>query len=69
MITLSPCPFCGETPATPACLVLTDPSGKWGAIECTYCGARSPDVRTQYQPVEAWGNDAANEWNRREVAP
>ena len=68
-MTLLPCPFCGATPQPSACLVLTDPSGKWGAVECR-CGARGPDVRTGYaRDVTAWAEVAASEWNRRGQKP
>lgn len=54
-----PCPFCGGE-GKPA---LSD-GVKWGCIECD-CGARGPDVRTGYGPVEEWAERAWAEWDRR----
>lgn len=55
---LLPCPFCGEVPT-----LFQETSGsKWGAVVCCITG---PEVRTGYQGVEFWRDEAIAAWNRR----
>lgn len=65
MIELKPCPFCGAIPHQPECFTADMTNGKWGRVECKMCGAMSGDVHTQYESVDVWAQDAAEEWNRR----
>lgn len=60
---LKPCPWCGGKPdvTNNASFVLTD-GVKWGALQC--CGT-GPEVRTGYQDVPHWKDEAIAAWNRR----
>ena len=40
---------------------------KWGHYQCG-CTARGPEVRTEYQPVEKWAEEAIKEWNDRPIS-
>jgi hypothetical protein len=62
-VALLPCPFCGETPDinNPATFA-SNQGDKWGAVVCCCTG---PEVRTGYQAVGFWMDDAITEWNRR----
>lgn len=62
-IKLKPCPFCGETPDQDDPLTFQDIQGaKWGSVVCCCTG---PEVRTCYESVEHWRDDAAEAWNTR----
>lgn len=66
-IELKPCPFCGSEQLA----YYMDQGDKWGRVICD-CGAQGPDVRTGYRehddPEKGWAQNAADEWNKREVA-
>lgn len=64
---LKPCPFCGETPDAdnPDTFQMPETS-KYGAVVCCCYG---PDVRTSYQDVEHWRDDAIAAWNERAEDP
>ena len=56
------CPFCGDK-----ALDFEIHDGiKWGSVVCG-CGARGPDVRTEYDLSEdaAWHEKAIDLWNNR----
>lgn len=63
---LKPCPFCteGKTVST-----YFDPEqgDKWGYASCDACGARGPEVRTNYDRDDnaPWRAEAIAAWNRR----
>lgn len=58
-----PCPFCGKTPdATDARSFNLESGGKWGAVQCCIIG---PEVRTRYEPLESWRDEAIAAWNTR----
>lgn len=60
---LKPCPFCSETPDVDGEYTFaTDDGGKWGAVQCC---CRGPQVRTFYEDVEHWRDDAIEVWNER----
>ncbi len=62
---IKPCPFCGETPEyDDATWFDTDCITKWGFLECA-CGARGPDIRTGYENLPHWKDDAIKAWNKR----
>lgn len=62
-VKVRPCPFCGDTPDIDNHLTFeADQGTKWGHIVC--CG-QGPEVRTGYQDVEHWRDDAITEWNKR----
>ena len=63
MTELKPCPFCGQTPDIdhPSTFQMPETS-KYGCLVC--CGA-GPEVRTQYEDVEHWKQDAIDAWNER----
>jgi len=64
------CPFCGAAGASlQAQFENQVRRGKWGFIECIDCGAKGPDVRTEYDDIPKWFNRAADEWNRRNGKP
>lgn len=68
---IKPCPFCGK----PDIAVLEGSTFRWRVTECSYCGARGPEVRAQTtgegDPAEwaskAW-QKAIDEWNTRAAA-
>ena len=63
--TVRPCPFCGETPNTESEISFPTNGGfKWGTLQCG-CGARGPDVRTDYRPWTEWREKAIGKWNHR----
>jgi len=55
-----PCPFCGSSNVG---MMAAQP--KWGCVECVSCGARGPEVRTEYETSDHWRDAAVAEWNRR----
>ena len=60
-----PCPFCGIVPNVDDSLTFATNQGtKWGFLQCS-CGAQGPEVRTNYQVVEYWKDDALGAWNER----
>lgn len=63
---LKPCPFCGELPVGDDGQVATrhTDGSKWGAVSCCCSG---PEVRTGYEAVENWMDDAIAEWNTRPI--
>lgn len=68
MSELLPCPFCteGKTVST-----YFDPEqgDKWGYASCDACGARGPEVRTNYDRDDnaPWRAEAIAAWNRRAI--
>lgn len=64
---LLPCPFCGRVPdaSNPATFWM-DETTKWGAVECCCVG---PEIRTGYEPLEKWRDEAIAEWNKRATPP
>ena len=64
---LLPCPWCGESPDPASPHTFQDSQGtKWGSVVCCCVG---PEVRTGYQDVEHWRDDAAQSWNERVADP
>lgn len=60
---LLPCPFCGATPSANDTITFqTDSGGKWGHVVCCIDG---PDVRTGYQALAYWRDEAIKAWNTR----
>lgn len=60
---LKPCPFCGEIPdKNDEWTFQSNQGDKWGFVVCCCQG---PEVRTGYQPVEKWRNEAIKAWNER----
>jgi hypothetical protein len=59
-----PCPFCGTTPGTDNDYFESNQGTKWGYLVCG-CSAKGPEVRTSYQKVSKWKNDAIEAWNKR----
>lgn len=62
---LKPCPWCGAVPdvTNDAAFQLTDGS-KYGALHC--CGT-GPEVRTGYESLSGWKQDAIDAWNDRAI--
>ena len=58
-----PCPFCGTH--APIAELDSSQGNKWGSIVCGCCGAKGPDVRTDYTPDGPWVEDAIETWNER----
>ncbi|WAJ27589.1 Lar family restriction alleviation protein [Antarcticirhabdus aurantiaca] len=66
-VKLLPCPFCGTTPDINNPATFQSSQGtKWGAVVCCCTG---PEVRTGYDPVEEWRDDAIEAWNTRVSSP
>lgn len=63
---IKPCPFCGSS-LRPQTLMDQEQGMKWGYAYCGECGARGPEVRTQYDAgtLAPWRAEAIAEWNRR----
>ena len=62
---LLPCPFCGAVPTMADIRADLNQGTKWGGVICPDCGVAGPEVRTGYDPVECWADDAIEAWNRR----
>lgn len=56
-----PCPFCRH----PEVDAMTERWCKWASLECTKCGARGPEVRTNHEPEGPWIIEATKLWNER----
>lgn len=62
-IRLLPCPFCGAVPDIDNPLTFQSDQGtKWGHVVCCCQG---PEVRTGYESIEKWRDDAITAWNTR----
>lgn len=62
------CPFCGTKKHLHYSLDRSQ-GEKYGYVECSNCGAKGPDVRTNYKNSdnEPWHKHALSEWNGRHV--
>lgn len=63
---LKPCPFCGEG-KTASTYFDHEQGDKWGYASCDACGARGPEVRTEYDRNDnaPWRGKAIAAWNTR----
>lgn len=63
---LLPCPFCTEG-KTVSTYFDHEQGDKWGYASCDACGARGPEVRTNYDRDDnaPWRAEAIAAWNRR----
>lgn len=61
------CPFCGENMIHFA--LDLNQGNKYGYVECLNCGAKGPDVRTNFKNTEKepWHPTALREWNGRKL--
>ena len=67
---LAPCPFCTEG-KTVSTYFDHEQGDKWGYASCDACGARGPEVRTNYDRDDnaPWRVEAIAAWNRRAALP
>lgn len=67
---LLPCPFCPEG-KTVSTYFDHEQGDKWGYASCDACGARGPEVRTNYDRDDnaLWRAEAIAAWNRRVALP
>ena len=65
---LAPCPFCTEG-KTVSTYFDHEQGDKWGYASCDACGARGPEVRTNYDRADnaPWRAEAIAAWNRRAI--
>lgn len=63
---IKPCPFCKSEEIGTA--IDYSQGMKWGNAICLACGAKGPEVRTEYKTDgdAPWRKDALDEWNKRE---
>ena len=67
---LAPCPFCTEG-KTVSTYFDHEQGDKWGYASCDACGARGPEVRTNYDRADnaPWRAEAIAAWTRRAAIP